>query len=412
MPEILHRCVDQVMAKGHSESSAYAICRTSLGLQTDGSEDDKEDVISYEDMQRRVETVMSFQNGPIIRKTMTVLHPLGYFKNGPDEGVVDKDRIANIVANFSAHPRQVPIFMLGDHPERNDERMPVGWVEGAQQNADGNLVLDTKLMGEGATAVINDLIRGASVYTTQAKDYDGTPIGECLKHLLLTNEPYDKEVNLAASKYGGSEVAALAFTASFKEGSTMPKPDPEKKELSLQEVETKHAADLKLKDDEIVRLKAENLGLHEQLDNIKPDEDKERLALRVASLERKTEAQEIREIVSKGLRLGTLKPSWCKGYNEKGDEGTLSWFAASRFAGEKKLLSYQVDKTDPVIRYSASAQTGQPADGGRPQMSSEEKAELRARGIDPDKHEIAATVVQSGGDLTTYRRLKAVAKEN
>lgn len=32
MPEILHRCVDEVMAKGHDESSAWAICRTSLNM--------------------------------------------------------------------------------------------------------------------------------------------------------------------------------------------------------------------------------------------------------------------------------------------------------------------------------------------------------------------------------------------
>lgn len=32
MPQILDRCVNDVQAKGHTESSAYAICTKSLGL--------------------------------------------------------------------------------------------------------------------------------------------------------------------------------------------------------------------------------------------------------------------------------------------------------------------------------------------------------------------------------------------
>jgi len=33
MPAKLKRCVEQVMAKGHSKSSAYAICVSSTGLK-------------------------------------------------------------------------------------------------------------------------------------------------------------------------------------------------------------------------------------------------------------------------------------------------------------------------------------------------------------------------------------------
>ncbi len=161
------------------------------------------------------------------RKKFVIARPIGEFENGPQKGDLTATRIRLLVKNQKKHPRQIPIFLdsmvPGDgHPASNDLVPPVGWVEGIEQDEDGNLVADSKLFGLGAKAVIGDLIRLASIFTVQGKNYKGDPIGEVLKHLLLSNESFIKDLNIAANQMKGEEVVAY-FTTALNEEKQMSK---------------------------------------------------------------------------------------------------------------------------------------------------------------------------------------------
>lgn len=363
-------------------------------------------------------------NSPVLVKRMLIARPIGEYVNGPKQhGNITRERLAALVEKQKKYPRQIPIYLLGDHPATNDQRPADGYAENLSTDAQGNLYADpAKLVGTAAEWVANDRIRGASIYTFQATDYNGEPIGECLKHVLLSDEAFMRDINVAAHRAGGAGVVGIGFTA-FKEAAMADKNRtlPAKAEIE----DEKALALINHHEEEVVKLKAELIGkdeqidtLQKQLDNKPVDTEKESLALRVAVLERKTQAQDIRELVSKGLQRGTLKASWCQKYNEGGDEGTISWFKASERFGtlnadgspDLRLLKYQVEQTEPVVKLNQRFATGAPGDAPTPTLSSEDKASLRARGLDPEKGAIAAKVAQVGGDLSTYRRLRAEQK--
>lgn len=418
MPEILDRCVQHVMGKGHSESSAYAICRTSIGLLSDGSQDDTEPEISEDEIQRRVEMALTFKTGPVLIKRMWIASPIGKFQNGPNQkGTITRARLEALVKAQQERPRQIPIYLLGDHPDTNDQRPADGYVEGLSLDENGDLyATPAKLVGRAAEWVAQDRIRGASIYTRQGTDYEGHPVGEYLKHVLLTDEAFMREGNVAASSLGGAEAPGVGFTAFDKEGISMPDPKKQDDGAMPTKAEIDDAKALRLithQESEIVRLKAENIGLSEtnetlkkQLESTPPDEEKDELKVRVARLEMTTKAQEIRELVMSGLKRGTLKAAWCKGYNEGGDKGTLDWFAAStnRFGGDLKLLKYQVEQTEPIVKIGERFATGAPPEGEQAvAMSAEDKAALKKKGVNVD----STAFMRGVRNMSDYRAAKA-----
>lgn len=343
---------------------------------------------------------------PVLVKEFAVAHAGLNFVNGADEFDLTESDMDSMVENFAALKRQVPVLFRGPHlmgPARAD-RPADGWVDALFRKG-GDLMARVRLLGEAAVAVMGDRFRGVSIGAFRGKDPHGTPVGWILDHLLITNAPFFADLNIAASRQRAGE--AVIYLSARKEAA-MAEPT---KDLTLAEAEAKHAAEIKAKDEEIIKLRSENLSLQEavetqkkQLATIPPDEEKEQLALRVAALERKTEAQDIRELVMNGLRRGTLKASWCAKYNEGGDEGTLKWFKSSRFGGDMKLLKYQVEMAEPVIRLNQSFASGAPVEGAPAQpLSPEDKQWLRSHGIDTEKANIAG----KARDLTEYRRLKA-----
>lgn len=385
MPEILDRCVAHVMDKGHSESSAYAICRAQIGLMSDGTEDTKPVDMPEEEMRAKVEMALAFQNGMVVRKRMVVAKPIGEFVNGPVKGKITTAILRDLIDNQRKHPRQIKIFLNGDHPKSNDERPADGWAEALSLDADGNLVADSKLLGTAAEWVTNDRIRGASIYATQGKDYRGKPIGMVLKHILLSDEGFMTDLNVAARGRGG-EMPVIAFTALKAKEATMAE---DKKEL---DADDKKEVQIKAEPEEVVALKAENirlqgeiLSLNEKLENATVDEEKHELALRVAKLERKTKAQEVREIVFKMLKEGTIDPSWCHGYAKGGDQGTLSWFKASRFKENLELLKWAEENNRPMRTMGKTYQSGAPIDAEENAPTQEDKDLIRSLGKDPDR---------------------------
>lgn len=321
---------------------------------------------------------------PMYRKKMVICTPFGEFVNGDQEGRMTVSRLKKIAENFSKYPRQVPIYALGDHVEDLDSRIPDGWVDGLSINDDGELVADVKLHGSAASLVVGDRIRGASIGTVQGRNPDGSAQGEVLQHLLLTNNPFDKSLNIAARTKAG-EIVAQWFSAITRERSMADK----SKEVAVEETSTdtdngEMTAQLTAKEDEIVRLKAENLELKEKLENATIDEEKHELALRVAKLERKTLAQDVREIVLKMLREGTIKPTKVDGYARNGDDGTLSWFKASIFKGDMSLLKFAADNNPPLFKIGQTFKSGAPSDTQEATLTNDDREVIRKLGMTPE----------------------------
>jgi len=405
MPEILDKCVRSVMDKGHSESSAYAMCRSSLGLKSDGSEDDYEPEIDEDEMKSRLSIALQYQadDVPPLVKEMKVCGPMGRFINGDQKGVMDRKRLTAIAVNFKKHPRQVPIFMFGDHPESNDDSVPVGWVEGLTMEGD-DLHARTKLLGPAALAVGGDRVRGASIYTVQGKDYDGRSIGEVLKHLLLTNEPYYKDLNVAASEAGGETVECY-FTALNKEDDAMDK-TKEKDDLitklkdEIVELKAKSSDEtmtaklketetlLQEKTREVAELVASNENLKADVEKFKAPKAVEELNTQLKAAQRQLRAEKVRRLVKTGADRGqfdrALVGDPASGYDHPSDEMVLSWFKASTFKDSMERLDIMLE-TMPKKTLNRTFGSGPALDHEEVAFTDEVKDQIRRLGHDPEK---------------------------
>lgn len=421
MPAILDRCVEHVMEKGNSEASAYAICRVQLGLQTDGSEDERRVEMSEQELLRKVETYLQFPNGPLLRKKMVIASPIGEFVNGPDQkGKMTVARLRRLVENQRAHPRQIPIFFEpgGKHPPANDLLPPVGWIEGLEIDTTGNLVGDAKLHGIGAEVVGKDLVRLASIYTLPGRAYDGTPIGEILKHVLLSNESFIKDMNIAAATASGDERPLVFFTA-LKEAA-MAEPDKEPTPASGEGTPTTPATDEIALKAENLRLREENETLQARLANASIDKDKEAALVENHNLRRKSFAQDVRALVQHGLNAAhTLRVAWCDGAMGKSVldfEGTIKWLKASpKFGFDGSLpeqqgleqalrnLRFVVENGPVQFTVGKSMSSGAPQ-GATVALSQEDKDLVKRVGSNPER--IAAMT-----DETTYKEWLALKEQ-
>lgn len=351
---------------------------------------------------------------PTLVKEFVVAHAGRNFVNGTQEFDLTTDDMDEMCKNFAQTGKQVKVYLdrgIGHPPKSMRGALPAdGWIETLTRKGN-DLVAGAKLYDEAAVVVMGDLFRGCSIGAFEDDDRHGKPIGWTLDHLLITNDAFFNDLNIAARRAPGGAETVLYLTARPLEATMA----DDKKEITLAEVERKHADEIKAKDNSILELRQQLLSkdariesLTEQLDNVKVDPDKERLAARVASLELKTKAQEIRELVSEGLKRGTLKPSWCDGFNKKGDAGTMDWFEKHpRFLGDMKLLTYQVKETDPVVRLGQTYASGSGGED-KPQaaLTAEDKRFLKSKGIDPEKASRGRA-----RNLAEYRQNLAEAKE-
>ncbi len=161
---------------------------------------------------------MPHGNYEVLRKKMVICTPFGEYVNGDQEGDMTPAKLRALAENYQKHPRQVFVYALGDHEFDPDKRLPDGWVEGLEYTnsypgyPQGALVADVKLHGEGARYVVQDLVRLASIGCVEGFNPDGSPQGEVLQHVLLTNNAFDTTVNIAAARKGGEPVRSF-FTA-------------------------------------------------------------------------------------------------------------------------------------------------------------------------------------------------------
>lgn len=402
MPETLDRCVSHVMDQGHSESSAYAICRASLDLKTDGTEDDKPIDISDEDMKSRLSVALQFRNEPTLIKDVVLCGPMGKFVNGEQKGVMDRKRLSGIAARFGG--RNVPVFLEGEHPENNDEAEPVGWVESVRMEGD-NLMGRLKLYGRGALAVGGDRVRNGSIYTVRGKNYQGDDIGEILKHYLLNNEGFYKETNIAATHIKGEPLVACFTTALKMEADDMAddvktlkdenaalksevaalKARSADEKLSAELTESK--ALLAEKTREVVELTAANENLKADVEKFKSPKAMEEMQAQLTEMRRQNKAEKIRRLVAQGVEAGQFDRALVgdpeTGYRHPSDEMVLSWFKASAFRDSMERLGIMLE-TMPKKRLNRTFGNG-PGVDGEVAYTDSQKDTIRRLGHDPEK---------------------------
>ncbi len=357
----------------------------------------------------------------ILRKEMVIAKTIGTYQNGPRQrGIMDRTRLQDLVDKFTTHPRQVPIYALGDHVLDLNERVPDGWVEGVRLDKDGQMIISAKMIGDGADFVIEDRIRGASIGTMQAKDLKGKKIGEVLHHVLLTNTPFIKDLPSIAAAASGGE-AVVWFSTALEEVPMALTPEEEKiaaAKLAEEEEKDRIAAEGDKPDEEKTALRAKNMRLEEENDELKKklanssaDTDKDELAAKNLNLEAKVFGMETRTLVKKGLKEGTLKAAWCEGFAGKDSvdyPGTRKWLIASRFYDPTapdpedaafRVLRFAVEHNPVQQEMQARFRSGGPSDtrngGDNATLSEEEKAYVRKTGVNAEN-------VENMTDETTY----------
>lgn len=419
MPERLERCVRRVVGQGNDESSAYAICRSSLGLREDGSEDDKD----------------------IIRRWMIACTPFGTYQNGDQVGEMTRDRLVDLAAKAKIYPGDVAIYLIvgeGWTPGHIFDLDTAGPADGWGENfkidpKTGNLLVYAKLHGEAAHYVDEDYVRYLSIGTIEGFNPDGSSRGEVLQHIVLTNEAFDKRTSttVAASRYKGGEGAVSYFTTALpKKEAAMaedPKdPDMKKKLEEMEATIAKLQSESEKKDKDLAEMKtlleekmtanaelaAANRNLKGDVEKFKTNPKLTEAVETIKSQERQLLAGKVRRLVTKGVQAGQFNLSLVgepeAGYDHQSDEVVLTWFTTSPFKGSIEKLEFALD-TYPKTEFSRRHRTGSPRDGDGSEVSfsSEDRKFLRKHGM-TDK---AAAAAFKARNLTEFREAMADIKE-
>lgn len=422
MPAVLEACVRKVMDQGHDESSAFAMCRASLDLKEGEDGKDLPDMPD-EELEARLKRNPEYGKpkaataapaepvvaaampppAPSFTKDIIVARAGRNFVNGKTAFDLKTSEIDEIIKNFTALGKQVPLLLTDDHvfgPKKS--AIPAaGWVESMYRDGnDWHAVC--KFVGAAAELVHNDQFRGVSIGTVYARDVHGREVGEALDHLLITNTPFFNNLNIAASESAASAGRVRYICATEAQEKEPAMADP----VTPEAIEAAAKAAATPRDEDIVRMTRENMELAEENGRLKsqlkdyasPAEKKE-LVEQVLALKEIAFVAQVRALVHRGLSEGRFAPIWCKGYEGKDaldNAGTIRWFRASKFynanlpnADEQAFHFLRfASETYPVLyRMGQTHASGTPMPGiGRPfTMSTEEKQALKARGYDPDR---------------------------
>jgi hypothetical protein len=349
---------------------------------------------------------------PVIYKEIVVAHAGTNYVNGDVEFDLTTAEMDEMVVNFTAHPRQVPVLMGGEHamgPDRAD-RPASGWVEGLKR-VGNKLIARVKLIGDAAIAVASDTFRGVSIGAYQPPDLHGNPVGWRLDHLLVTNAPFFSDLNIAAQAVrhpGGllyltaSKEAKMADTQEKSESKTTPDASIVEKHEALQIV-------LQEKEKVIRDLNASNENLREELAARQKNEDMEKLLTENRRKDRRIEAMRVRELVALGQSRGQFRRDEVQGYeggDSRSDEITLAWFKNSIFEGDMKLLEFALKTRDKKV-LGRAFHSGTPEQEGGEAYTAQEQDQIRAFGKDPAI--LAAT--REAKNFTDWKRAKTAAQK-
>jgi len=221
------------MEQGHDESSAYAICRTSLSLSADGSEDEKVIMASWDEIVKNVaphlerkpnttvaknspRLVMSSDLGGMAsspdRMSEVQLVPIGewkgYQQEDPDTGklrqlkfTVAEGDITAMTDNFNHLGRDLVIDY--EHQTLTGDQAPAaGWIKRLINKGKEGLWAAVEWTDQALKYLRNKEYRFLSpVFTLDGIDpKSGRKVGAMLLNAALTNQPFFSELKPIVSK--------------------------------------------------------------------------------------------------------------------------------------------------------------------------------------------------------------------
>lgn len=334
-------------------------------------------------------------NPPSLRKEMTIAFPIGDYVNGPQEGRIDPARIKAIFANTKKRGKPIPIYNLvgktaPEHPENLDQWPADGWVEGLKIGPGGELIGDNKILGEAARMVRSDMIRGASIGTKILPlDYKGEQMGEVLHHVVLTNNPFMRGMNIAARLARGGQGVAYVFTALAKEAPVAEDKKPDTKAPAPAGgdegvVEKYKALEIVMVEkDAIIRdLEAANRNLLEEVKAFRANPQLDLAMKELDQQKRINEANKVRFITARMAADNQIEMSALRGwYDHDSDEVVLAGFKNSQFKGKLDLLMYH---RDSVPKKPGRAFVSGGTENNVSTFTAEEKEQIRKLRKDPE----------------------------
>jgi len=360
-------------------------------------------------------------NQPVLRKWMPLCQAVGEFTNGDQEGVLDVALFKSLIANQKKHPRQIPVYLITgtpnpDHPDDLDAMLADGWVEDLDIRGDW-LYGDVKTMGGAAVAVAGDQVRGASIGTVMGKTYAGDSLGQVLQHVVLTNSPFVKGMNIAASRAQGSEPVAYHFTAlsteakmadTNKNDAAAPGKDVQDTDgdgVNLAEQLTAKDALLAEKDGIIREVTASRDNLLVEVKELRQSPTLALAQKEINQLKRHNLAEKVRRVTGKLMADRQINTEELRGwYDHDSDEVVLAGFTNSQFKGKMDLLEYhRASVPKNPSRSFTSGVSGSEAG----ELSAEERQAVVAAGKDPEVY--AAT--RGAKNFTDYKARKAAAQK-
>lgn len=356
-------------------------------------------------------------NQPTLRKWMPICQAVGSFQNGDQEGDLSVSYLKSLIANLKKHPRQVPVYLSTgapnpDHPDDLDERFADGWVEGLEMRGDW-LYGDVKTHGQAAVAIANDLVRGASIGTVQGKKYDGAAIGPVLEHLVITNQPFVKGMNIAASRAKGGEPIAYHFTAlseaaMAKENKAGDQAVADPPDESLNLTEQLEAKEILLVEaqNRVKDLEAQNANLLEEVKAYKAAPDMKLAQDRIRQLERHNLAEKVRRLCAALLRDRQINSEALRPWaDHDSNEVVLAGFKTSQFKGDINLLEFARASfpRNPSRQFTSGAPGGA-SDG---ELTTEDQKALVEANKDPE--EFRAT--RGAKNFSEWKRRKEAAQK-
>lgn len=215
MPQILDDCVKKVMEKGHDEKSAWAICRTSLGMSQDKTS--MIEVMKHaDDMCEKIKSgTLTFSEPETFDIKGVEIFAVGKW-NG--DNYTEKD-LQDIVASFNKLKNKIKPYLKIGHGEeqkllRDDELPSAGWISNLKMEGQ-KLVADFVRIPKKIYEIMR---RGAYSRVSSELWWDLPVEGQTYRRVLKAvailggETPAVHDLNDILELYSFDGVEALTFT--------------------------------------------------------------------------------------------------------------------------------------------------------------------------------------------------------
>lgn len=432
MPDKLHRCVQHVMGKGHTESEAYAICNASIGKMAEGMTDDELDAALQLEAERlRVVDRRSDGSGVIeIPVAVPALLDLSKTAGGQKKTFdMNGSVFDQVVANFSIRPG--PKAVYPGHISQAARRTTPAWgfIE-AVWVENGKLWNRIDLNAEAFDAIVTRRgFRSASI--EMDLNYEaptgGVVSGWSQGALAITNTPA-LDVQYVAAEATTSETVSVSTGIDFAPAAGREK-EKHMADITLESLQADKLqleAALKAKDHKIAEqaqiIATTQSALNEataERDAVRLEKAQLQIALndkasavtqltsqvealtgerdaavkKAATLEKASLSTRVRNVIATAIKNGVDASYF------EGSEGNEAAWLGQRFANPEALETFvaALPKRKGATTLSGNAPTNDDVDV----IPADQAAALRRRGLDP-----RFALVHTSDDLHAIRAAK------